>query len=285
MTSLLFDASLAKNPDIAGVVGEGLAVRILHSLDEVAQAGVGAAKLGPDTIRGMGVVLGYQMKRGWKSTRVLQIWKDLGVLKPAEQLQAFEKMMGWIAQGDAKRIPGWDRFVSQATKATLNGNVTKGGYAVLEHLAEDLKWQNIVALERGLGTPRWRTVFGKTFLVYPRYADVVVRETVLDPQTGRAVTREVYREIKNLRVGAEFSKRFASEVAFDIDAVVRAAGENEDALRRGLGRLQYFFRGDEQAMALVARELRTHLESLLGPGLDRFVSDVGIYFMRKPLPI
>jgi hypothetical protein len=281
-------AQVLKHADLAAVSADELACRMLMSLDDIAEAGGGAVRFAPETLRGMAIVRGFSMLRGWRANRISKLWRDFGELtkafpQPETRIAAFEQFLGWIAEGQTKGIKGWERFLQKATGAGLpNGNTTKGYFATLDYLATEIKWQNVVELERGIGKSWKRPIGDRVITCYPRYVDVVVQETV------GGVTREVFREIKNLRQGAEISKRFKAEVMVDIrEAITLAGGRGADPkdVADQFLRRQYLFRGSPSETAQIMADLRQEIVKVLPGSLKHLAGNVGVWSLGGRLPI
>lgn len=279
---------ISRNPVLRDTVASGLGARIVARLDEIAgTAAVSDAviKLSPDAMYGMSVFLARGMKGGWKTTRLSRTWSDLGQLNRQKQLQAFDDMMKWIAEGERVNLASIERGGIKGWNAFLAGGPGRGGFGpqstqgasfVLEYLSRKMKWQNIAELERGLGkcSPlRWRPSVTRC----ERYVDIVASAT--DSRGG-----ELLKELKNLSAGATY--RSTAQVRFDIDNVLKeslAANNGEfvrDDLIKRLSRLEYVLRGSEAQMKTAMTSLRRQIAEHLGP--DGF-SELADYVRIEPL--
>ncbi|MBN2264411.1 MAG: LamG domain-containing protein, partial [Candidatus Aminicenantes bacterium] len=273
-------------PDVQKQLGRG----VVLALDEIAlsaPAGTVASKLSDEAMKGMAVLVGHGSTRGWKANRVLRIWDDLGHLEPNKQVQGFQDMMQWIAEGDRRNIKGWVEFLANGpgTSAGLLGrNNTKGAYATLQYLNDVQKWKDIVELERPLG--RCRPMWWLAGLCrFERYVDIVAHEA-----DAAGNVREVFKEIKNLREGASFG--FGSQVKFDVNKVLQESlnlnGGRlvETDLVRRLGQLEYVLRGSPEEMAAVMSGLAKRIESVLSAlEAQHLAKHVKITPLSLPLPI
>lgn len=182
------------------------------------------------------------------------------------------ELFTWIKQGEAAvgTLPGWTAFLLKGP-GTLTVNRTAGSYHVLQYLAVDLQWKNIVGVE---------------VAAFRRFIDVVVRWPSLD-----GVIREVRRELKNLIPGAPF--RFGAEVTKDIaDAKRRAAAVVDPtnrpafraALKNELGLLEYVFRGSRSGMVNAVAGLRDEVRRALGVLDEDLEVFIATRFLNRPIP-
>jgi hypothetical protein len=280
---------IAGNGALKSTLAQGLGARLVESLDEIARtaemAGV-LPKLSDEAMKGAAVFLAHGIGQGWKRNRILRIWTDIGRLNPAKQVSAFEDLMRWIAEGERAKIPGWVEFLRNGPgTGGLGPRATQGAYAVLEYLSKDLKWKNIAELERPLGRCFFIPWLGRSRC--QRYVDIVVRE--LD-DAGRLTGREVFKEVKNLKAEATFG--FGSQVKFDINQAIQAAGTLADGsvdlskLATELARREYVLRGSAQEMAAVITGLQNKIKAVLrssGPAAEQLASKVKITPLSSPI--
>jgi hypothetical protein len=207
--------------------------------------------------------------------RVKNIWRDLthvrsGLTNPDDQVRLMNELFTWIKEGEATLggLPGWNAFLLKGP-GTLTVNGTAGAYHVLQYLAVDLKWQNIVGIE----------VPGTFFR---RFIDIIVQ----------VPTGQVRRELKNLIAGAPF--RFGAEVTKDIDEAIKRVLQTvpdptsplfREALRQELTKIEYVFRGSRAEMVNAVVGVRDEVRRALGPLLDDLEVYITTRFLIRGVPI
>jgi hypothetical protein len=196
-------------------------------------------------------------------------------------------MMTWIAEGERVNIPGWRQFLSTGPGGGgyWSANSTRGAYFELEYLSRELKWTNVVELERGLGRCTPLPWLGPGVCRYQRYVDIVVRET-----DAAGNVREVFKEHKNLSADATFG--FGSQVKFDVQSVLQESlilnGGRlvETDLASRLGQIEYVLGGSPEEMAAVISGLTRRIEKVLSAlKAQHLAKHVKITPLNLPLPI
>jgi hypothetical protein len=215
----------------------------------------------------------------WNDIKLLAA-KAIPPLAPAQQAERLDNYFRWIKRGEDANIPGWDRLLGSSSGRLSDGRTTQGLYNVLQHL-DEVGWQNVIELERGLGPRVRQTPFGPVEY-FERYVDLVLRNP--DPRG-----LPIYRELKSLKDGATFGGRFGHEVAVDVRFAIEEATLGgvviEERLVAQLARLQYFLRGNAHEMDAVVTALRRKLRRELGPDFEGLASLVTIRPEGKNLPL
>jgi hypothetical protein len=260
--------------------GQETTERLIRVLDSLKLPPAAALKIGDEALEGMAVWLSHAAAHGWQVSRVKKMWHDIQVagaaLGPEQQLERLNSLFRWILEGEAKGVKGWVDFIGKGG-GTLAVRSTTGMYNVLEHLA-DIKWQNVVELERGVGKRTCIPWLGGQRCWFERYIDIVLS----DPVKG-----EIFRELKNLKDGARFG--FGGEALKDLTRALEAAqgpnGYNKAELIAQLSRIEYYLRGSSQQMDKVLRGLRGKIErTLADANLGEYARHVVTHCQEKALP-
>ena len=278
-------AEVAANPNFqSAVIQRRMVPRLLESLDEIAgmaeKAGVSGA-LSDNAIRGIAVMIGHGVDRGWRKNRILNIWAHCGKLNPTLHAAGFDEMMGWIAEGEKHNIKGWVSFLGKGP-GTLgeSPNATRGAWSVLKRITEagGVGWPNVVELERGVGQPRKILQRGWLRTVYPRYIDIVKRL-----QDGT----EGFEELKTL---SKPTREFLPQLDFDIvEEVIRVTPRLPDGrtlnaaeFARLFGKHEYSIRASGATYGVMKGIIHERISTLLSSYPN--VAHLATSFKVNPLP-